>query len=324
MRQTETPTQPQESVIVRPAEMRDLDSILDLIRGDEFAREHSPETLRNLLTHQWMPEAPHTPGFVLVHGERIIGYVGTIYAVRRLMGQSYTLCNLTTLCLHPDYQGRKRRGTEGGGLRYTKLLGDAVLHSGPFLVTAFSANRAAARLLEGLGFQRISERRIVFRPGASLRTLLAGGARIFHDADRILPHLNDEHRQILRDHLPWGCGHHLIVAGDRYCYIVTKRCRLLRSVLLGNWPTAHIRKQYFHASEILFLSDPELAFRHWERLKWGILVRDRTLALAADELILGPGAPQGHPIPRPVHAYGLKVEPRLIDKLYSELILLPY
>jgi N-acetylglutamate synthase-like GNAT family acetyltransferase len=313
---------PGEEVVVRNAELHDIQAIIELVRNDEFAREHSREALHKLFTYDWMPEKPNL-GCVLTHGGRLIGFVGMIYSNRRIQGRSHRMCNLSTLCLHPDYQGRKRR-TAGGGPLYSHLLAKVALAAADLTFTAFSASRAAGRLVESFGFERINNRKLVFRPGANLSTLFSGRARILDDPDQILPLLDDDHRAILRDHLPYPCGHYVVLEGGRYSYIVTKRYRVRRSTVLGDWPVERIRKGYFLGSDVLYISDPALALRHWERLKWRIIRRERTVALLADEWMLGPDAPGGVAIPRTVYVRGRKVEPQYIDKLYSELVILPH
>jgi len=180
------------------------------------------------------------------------------------------------------------------------------------------------RLVESFGFERINNRKLVFRPGANLGTLFSGRARILAGPDQILPLLDDDHQAILRDHLPYPCGHYLVLEDGRYSYIVTKHYRVRRSIVLGDWPVERIRKGYFLGSDVLYMSDPALALRHWERLKWTIMLRERTVSLLADEWMLGPGAPGGIAIPRTVYVFGRKVEPQYIDKLYSELVILPH
>lgn len=306
---------------IRAAGPGDVDEIIALVRSDEFAHEHSPEQLRPLFSYHWLEEKPSL-GFVILQSGRLAGYLGAVYSDRRVGGQLLRFCNFTTLCLHPDFRGRARR-TSGSLLQYSKALGDYALGARDCIYTAFSANRAASRLLEGFDFRRISEHTVIFRPGANASTLISRPARILSDPSRILPILEEEHRRYLRDHLPYHCAHYLVLEGSRYCYVVTRRLRVRRSVILGNWPTDHIRKRYFPAGDILYLSDPEIAFRHWEQLKWRVMLRQRVVALACDEWMLGPDGPAGIKIPRVVHRLGGTIEDRQIDKLYSEFVLLP-
>ena len=250
---------PGEEVVVRNAELHDIQAIIELVRNDEFAREHDPEALHKLFTYDWMPEKPNL-GCVLTHGGRLIGFVSMIYSNRRLQGQSYRMCNLSTLCLHPDYQGRKRR-TAGGASLYSHLFAKVVLSFGDIMLTVFSASRAAGRLVESFGFERINNRKLVFRPGANLGTLFSGRARILAGPDQILPLLDQDHQVILRDHLPYPCGHYLILEDGRYSYVLTRRYRIHRSILLGDWPVERIRKGYFRGNDVLNMRDPAMPFQ---------------------------------------------------------------
>ena len=250
---------PGEEVVVRNAELHDIQAIIELVRNDEFAREHRPEALHKLFTYDWMPDRPNL-GFVLTHGGRLIGVVGMIYSNRRIQGRSHRMCNLSTLCLHPDYQGRKRR-TAGGGPLYSHLLAKVALAAADLTFTAFSASRAAGRLVESFGFERINNRKLVFRPGANLGTLFSGRARILAGPDQILPLLDQDHRVILRDHLPYPCGHYLILEDGRYSYVLTRRYRIHRSILLGDWPVERIRKGYFRGNDVLNMRDPAMPFQ---------------------------------------------------------------
>jgi acetoacetyl-CoA synthetase len=311
----------EQRVVARAVDPHDIGAVIELVRSDDFAHEHSPEALRTLFTYDWMPDKPDL-GFVLTHGECIVGFVSTVYSNRRIQGRLYRMCNLSTLCLHPDYLGRKRRAS-GGRIQYSHLLLERILSSEDLMITTFSTSRSASRTAENLGFERINNQKLVFRPGANLSTLFSPRARILDDPDNIFPLLDEDHQAILRDHLPYPCGHYLVLEDGRYSYIVTKRHRIRRSLVLGDWPVERIRKGYFFGSDVLYMSDPSLALRHWERLKWRIMRRERTVALLADEWMFGPDAPAGAAIPRPVHVFGRKMEPRQIDKLYSEFIILP-
>ena len=78
-------------------------------------------------------------------------------------------------------------------------------------------------------------------------------------------------------------------------------------------------------SELLYCSAPHILVRHLERAKLAILRRQRSVALMADARLFPAGLPRGVRISRkdPALFRSSLLEPKELDNLYSELVLLP-
>lgn len=300
-----------EETCVRPVQPGDIDTIIRMVRAQEFAREQSAENLRRLFEYSWTAEKPNL-GLVVSSGSRVVGYLGAIYSDRVIGGQTHHVCNMCVWYVEPEFRGWSLRLP----LSLISLKG--------YTFTNLTVPARHTSLFEKMGFEAISRRLVVFRLGLQIHRLLRRSPEVLEDPDQIEPILSGEHLRIFRDHLPYDCSHYLVRDADDYCYAVTKRRSIRRSVILGDWPLERVRADYFPRSDILFLSNPEIAVRHWDSLKWAMLRRDRAIAVTGEECILGPVASLGKlAIPHPVYVYRRGVQSFPTDALYSELVLLP-
>jgi acetoacetyl-CoA synthetase len=79
----------------------------------------------------------------------------------------------------------------------------------------------------------------------------------------------------------------------------------------------------FPVSDLLYCSAPSLLARHLERVKLAIIWRQRSVALTAEAGVFGALRPLGMVIRRPRLFRSSILQAHELDKLYSELILLP-
>jgi hypothetical protein len=159
-----------------------------------------------------------------------------------------------------------------------------------------------------MGFKTLSSGFTIVSPGVALRRK-AVGVHLVTDMQQIDDALDERNRQILRDHAAYPCSHYLIATGSEHSYVITKR--RLRS-----------RHPRLPVSEILFASDPALMCGHLAPLMRAILSRERSGALAIDEMVLGRDKVEGTWRPR---ERLFKSPPALVapkDGLYSEMVLL--
>lgn len=296
----------------RPAPVRvrlllreDVPAVLDLVTRQEFARGLAPAALRRVFDYPWTPERPHG-GFVLVADERIVGCTGVIFSRRVIEGREHGFANTTTAFVEPEYRG------------YSLLLMKAVMELQDWTLVTLTASPEVARVLERIGFEVVSRRRLAWSPFAL--PFSGGGVTILDQPSEIEPLLDDAQRRVLRDHLPW-CGHYLVNEGARRCYVVTRR-RHEKGWFLPRIFPRRLRARYWAVSDLLHVSDPAVAVRHWAALRRRIGWRERSLAITAEESFLGGLAPDARSTPHHVHAYRRRTDPRTIDGLYSELVLL--
>jgi acetoacetyl-CoA synthetase len=136
---------------------------------------------------------------------------------------------------------------------------------------------------------------------------------ISSDPEVVRRTLDERQRQIFDDHAPYDCLQLVVCDGPDYAYIVVKRRgRQVPRLLPPKVPY----------SEILHCSEPRLLARHLERVKLAILRRQRTAALVADARLF-PVRPRGMAHRKPTCYRSPLFDAGDLDRLYSELVLLP-
>jgi hypothetical protein len=73
--------------VPRTVEPADIPIIIDNIRREEFAQEHSPETLERIFRYEWLKSKPNL-GFVLTVGKRIVAFQALVYSERLVRGET--------------------------------------------------------------------------------------------------------------------------------------------------------------------------------------------------------------------------------------------
>jgi acetoacetyl-CoA synthetase len=281
------------SATVRPVTRGDLDAVCSFLysRAD---RRIAAKEWRALFTYDW----DHEPGFgfVLVDGDEIVGFIGTVRSKRSINGTIHRICNLSTWFVLPDYRGAA-----------LPLL-VAALKGADETMTGLTPTADAERIYEWVGFRTLDVEKLALPPLLNLRSL-ARSRSVQIDADRakIRQYLNPLDRQILDDHSPYCCGHFAIRSPQSYAYVITKRRT----------------KRRIPFSEILYCSDARLFVEHLERLKLAILTRERSLVLMIDRRLLRGHSPLGLRVKRRTVFRSETLAAAEIDNLYTELVLLP-
>ncbi len=144
-------------------------------------------------------------------------------------------------------------------------------------------------------------------PLLNATTLRGPGPRIISDPRQVRALLDGEQRQIFDDHAPYDCLQLVLQSGSERAYLVVKR----RTI--GRLPV----------SDLLYCSAPSLLARHLERVKLAVIWRQRSVALTAEAGIFGALRPPGVVVRRPMLFRSSVFQAQELDKLYSELVLLP-
>jgi predicted N-acetyltransferase YhbS len=283
----------------RPILRADVDSVVALLRA-EFLSNLTVEHVTQLVLHDWPLERPNY-GYMMVDNGRIVGCILAVYSEREIKGRAEWFCNLGTWYVEPAFRAYGIALT----LEFRK-------QHRPTTYTALTPNPVSQASFRRFGYKTLADEYHVFMPGRRAPGSRMFGARVIGDPDAIEPELDAVDRRILRDHRPFGLGHFLLQARGEvgYTYVVTRRQQTRR---LGG-------RAYL--SEILYASNKQLAVRYFERLKLGIMLRDRSVAVAAERRLLGDDAPTGVAIPRPRFYRSETVDASEIDNLYSEIVLL--
>jgi len=280
---------------VRPAGPEDVAPLCTFLQG--LDRNIGADKWRRLFNYQWLEKKPNL-GFVLTAGDEIVGFLGAVYARRQIRGQSCVTCNFTSWYILPEYRG------------WGPLLLAAALRDQDVCYTNLTPSPTSARMCEAMGFTRLESQTIILPPLFHLDTLRTRGVEIIFDLDGIRSLLKDDQRPIFEDHLAYDCLHLALRERTECAYLVVKRRRIKRRQPL---------------SELLYCSAPQILVRHLERAKLAILRRQRTVALMADMRLFQAPAPRGVWIRQrpPVLFRSSLLKPEEVDKLYSEVVLLP-
>jgi acetoacetyl-CoA synthetase len=162
-------------------------------------------------------------------------------------------------------------------------------------------------MCEAMGFSYIDRNKIILPPLLNAITLRGPSPRIISDPQQVRALLDGEQRQIFDDHAPYDCLQLVLQSGSERAYLVVKRRTIAR----------------LPVSDLLYCSAPSLLARHLEPVKLAIIWRQRSVALTAEAGIFGALRPPGVVISRPMLFRSSVFQAHELDKLYSELVLLP-
>ena len=197
-----------------------------------------------------------------------------------------------------------------------------VLRDESLTYTAFTPNPTAWAALLAQRFTPLDSHRIVMPPMLQAETLFGPNRPVINfDPVAVRERLTGQQRQIFDDHAPYDCLQLTVSDGSDHAYLVVKRRthRLNTSRLGGLAGVLPVRIPY---SDILHCSAPELLSRHLERVKLAILRRQRTAVLVA-ETRLFPVRPRGVLVPLRTCYRSPLLAAGDLDRLYSEIVLLP-
>ncbi|MGY4506332.1 acyl-coenzyme A synthetase/AMP-(fatty) acid ligase/acyl carrier protein [Bradyrhizobium sp. GM24.11] len=262
---------------------------------------------RRLFEHGWSDRGR---GFVLLDGNAIVGFLGAIVARRQVNGEAAFVCNISSWSVHAKYRG------------WGMALLAALLRDHSLTYTAFTPQPVSWAALLAQRFATLDSHRIVMLPLLHAETLLAPNRPVISfDPAAVRARLTSQQRQIFDDHAPYDCLQLTVSDGPDHAYLVVKRRaqRLNARRLGGADKVLPVRLPY---SDILHCSAPELLLRHLERVKLAILRRQRTTALVA-EARLFPVRPRGLMLPLRTCYRSSLLAVGDIDRLYSEIVLLP-
>ena len=271
----------------------------DLPDATRFMREQlnqaiPHETWMAAFSHGWTADKPNN-GFMLKDGGRIVGVLGAIYSEQDAGGGCHRFCNLTSLCVLPQYRGRTLD-------LFAKCLGQS-----GYNFTNFTPNPAVEKMSSLLKFRRIAGGEYVLPhvpvPPAAHRLSVV-------PADRAADALPAGIARVYRDHrgLPWLAS--LVIGrGEQHCLVFYRDARISR----------------FKAAAILYVSDPELFRRYSQAIGGHLLLRRGIVASRVQRRFFG--APPPLAVERPdwqARFYrGRDLDDAAISNLYSELVALP-
>ncbi len=291
---------------VRPVRPDDVDTLCTFL-AQGFAGSGFPTTVwRRLFEYQWMPQKRDL-GFVLVAGEEIVGFLGTIYAEREVRGRAGLVCNYTSWYVHPAYRG------------WGAALLIAAIRDAGTTYTSFTPAPLSTHAFHALQFSRLDTGRLLLPLFMHVDTLRAPPPEITFAPAEVRRRLNEQQKRVLDNHAPYECLQFVVSDGPDYAYIVAKRhAQHLPLRLRRLFPS----RLAMPCSDILHCSEPMVLLRHLERVKLALLRHHRTVALIADARLF-PRRPRALALRELALFRSPIFEATVIDKLYSELVLLP-
>jgi hypothetical protein len=308
------------AITIRPANATDVTAIVDLLAEQEFTRPLTKSQLAVLFNHQWDTKPDY--GIVLVTGNRVVGVVNTIYSRPRLIGGEWIrTVNSGTLFVLPRYRARRM---DDSIVRYSEELAQAIAQKG-LPVSVFSARgpkNVVPEILRGVGFREICPSDLFYTAGSNLRTACWPHGTVTSGV-AVQERITAEQRVLLDDHAPHDCQFYVVEAGGRRAFIVTKR-RRCRGERLWPWMgISRVEKRSFLVTDVLHISEPDVAVGAWGRLVARICTAERTVGVTCSRMFFGRQVPAGREIPQATYAFGPPAVVGQLDKLYSEAVLLP-
>jgi hypothetical protein len=281
------------TIRVRPVRDEDIEFLCRFLH-EYMDPSVSAKRFHRLFTYSWMAEKPDR-GLVLTDGDRIVGFLGTVYADREVQGRRVRFCNLSSWYVLPEYRNHSLR-----------LLTAA--HSQQNVTfTNLTSRPAVEKVSLALRYEIVSVYKLFTVPFAQAWGLLTEPRpKILLDRSQIAKKLTGPLLKIFEDHAPTHCGHLIVESAGASCYVIWNR-RVKHSVPF---------------SEILYVSDPGVLRCHFEWVKLPILWQDRTLLLAVDQSLLGERSRLMYPYRRVTLFRSSEIGQEAIDSLYSELVLL--
>jgi hypothetical protein len=282
-------------------------------RGDDFERVY-PLLLEfensNLKTEHWRQLfIDHTGlqndhfGWVLVDGDDVVGFVGTVLSERTIRGETVRLCNTSSWIVKPKYRAHSLA-------LHAKVIADKCV-----TVTNLSPTAEVLKLLGKMGFTVMDKSQRIIFPVVTARIFM-DGCEILTKPCSVQGALEGESLRFFRDHqLPFN--HHVLLrtpVGD--CYVVMNRSF---KKIRGNLRLPFARVHHIGA--------PNIFVRHLEKLVLRVATSLKVVAMIVDDRMLQ-GTVPWHSFMRPGERKAAfrshRLTPEDIDGLYTEAVLLNY
>lgn len=280
------------SVIVRPAEEGDIESVVDLLYGN-MSQKVPRERWRRLLDYPWRP-ADADRGRLAVDDGRAVGFLGLVYADRPVGGRIERFCNICAWYLLKEYRGQGI----GKKIQFGSVAAPSLTYT---IMTATAATGRAFGTHSG--FQVLDGARYLLRRQAAS----SSNIEVLDDPARIGDLLDVDDRKILDDHRTYNLRHLLVRARDSACYIVMQVKRKGADI-------------DYH--EVLYASDQRLLAETAQAVANDILPSDNAV-FAIDRRFLPSEQPwETETLRLPRWYRSQRVPPASIDHLYGEIALL--
>lgn len=271
-----------------------------LISRKEFGFERNWDPV---FQYRWkLPQFPY--GYAIVNGEKVVGFLGTMYAERLIEGEKKIFCNLSTWIVDEESKGARSLAVALIFPPMKKKL----------TVTCYTANAIAQRCFEKIGFKRLDDHQVIVPliPGAS-RLRAKDSPNLLFEPEAIKSNLGDVDRVIFDDHQGLKCAQFLIQekATKQYCYGLGTT-NTFQSRVLSGW----------NCFNICYLSNAEVFGRNFSFLSKHLRKRWNAAVLRYDSRLIPHSISRlQYKMPTVRYWFGAdSLRAQDIDNLYSELV----
>lgn len=239
-----------------------------------------------------------TIGYVIKDNENIVGFIGTINSDRILNNHNYRICNLSSLIVSWQYRG------------YTMRLLREVTRLENVILTSLTPTPTSYRLAKYFGFKILDDSLFLFFPIPVITNFI----KYSFEKNFIFNYLqNTGLKNILTHHARFNCRHFLVYNKYDSCYIIFSK------IIKWNIPFVHIH----------FLSNSQFFERNIYKITWKLLWNSKSFFMILDSRFINNNKYLSY-------KYKLKtpkmyrdntrekINPELVDNLYSELVVLDY
>jgi acetoacetyl-CoA synthetase len=279
---------------LRKATLEDYPSVADFIHD-----HHNPNRPKSYWKQLFCPHwdaAKDNHGMLLLEGDEILGFLGTIVSERQVDGRTLKICSLCTWVV--------KESARNLGLN----LLFSVIRGGYDVVTDVTPSFRVLEVLEKMNF-KVLEDAFVLVPPLPLPSF-AAGSKLKSAAAVSAADLGENEAVLYTDHQNFHCSHYVLQAGGKQCYFIAMR-KVRRNI-----PFAWVQ----------YVGDAELFAAHIHKHAAAVCLGLKSTALVVDKRFLaGRSVPLSKTFTYPVKTMyhdemGLAAEK--IDNLYTEFFLL--
>jgi len=287
---------------IREARGNDFERVYPLLL--EFKNPHlREEDWRQLFIDHSGLQNDHF-GWVLVDGDDVVGFVGTILSERTIRGETVRLCNTSSWIVKQGYRA------------HSLALQAKIVADKSITITNLSPTAQVLKLMEKLGFTLMDKSERIILPVVTAKTFM-DRCEIVTNPTAVETALEGERLRFFRDH-QLRHNHHVLLRtpmGD--CYLMMNRAF---KTVLGN-----VRLPF---ARVHHIGTPDIFVRHLEKLAVRLALSLKVVAMIVDDRMLH-GAVPWHSFMRPggeqkAAFRSERVAAEDIDGLYTEAVLLNY
>jgi hypothetical protein len=290
--------------IVKPATREMMPEIYELLRDFNNPRMSQKDWQNLIFDCGWKADNEHG-GFVLVDpkaNNKIVGFIGTIFATRFIHGRNRQFCNLSSWIVKDSYRF--------GAIQLVQKALRLKTHT----LTCLTLMGATLKIFKRFKFDVLEDSWYILTPVSSPETTVAlPWFWCTSEKERIGERVEGQDEIIFRDHRDSKCKHLLLFNDNEYCYIIS-----------SIWRIRNIRCSLIH-----YVSHPEVFFAHQAKAKLGLLKNNHTLFTLIDSRMVGNthlrfAVERKLSFPRLYRPAEDDLRPEMVDMLYSELMWLMF